>query len=352
MKAALLTLPRIALVSAALAYTAPGWAVTAGTLLFAQPGVEIIDAAGVKRVAKQGDKLQEGERLLTPPNAIAQIGLADGSLLGLRPGSELKVELPAAASDQAQKVVTLLQGSIRVIGAELMEKATIAPLTLKSGIASMQLRGADIETELVRPEVSPRTDAMAPGTYSKLLVGSGVMKSGDVSTALAPRQVAFLGAAAPAPTLVTAMPTKLLAPLPIAPISTGTTTLAKTTSLTPISTLTSTSLTTSKLLIQPLPIAPLPTTTTIASTGTLATKTTTTTTLAVAPTTVLAAPTTVLRAPTTTLIAPIKTTYIAPIKTTYVPPITTTYVPKITTTTITTCTNFVIDKFGKKVCIR
>ena len=223
MKAALLTLPRIALVSAALAYTAPGWAVTAGTLLFAQPGVEIIDAAGVKRVAKQGDKLQEGERLLTPPNAIAQIGLADGSLLGLRPGSELKVELPAAASDQAQKVVTLLQGSIRVIGAELMEKATIAPLTLKSGIASMQLRGADIETELVRPEVSPRTDAMAPGTYSKLLVGSGVMKSGDVSTALAPRQVAFLGAAAPAPTLVTAMPTKLLAPLPIAPISTGTT---------------------------------------------------------------------------------------------------------------------------------
>ena len=337
MKAALLTLPRIALVSAALAYTAPGWAVTAGTLLFAQPGVEIIDAAGVKRVAKQGDKLQEGERLLTPPNAIAQIGLADGSLLGLRPGSELKVELPAAASDQAQKVVTLLQGAIRVIGAELMEKATTSPLTLQSGIASMQLRGADIETELVRPETSPRTDAMAPGTYSKLLVGSGVLKSGEISTALAPRQVTFLGALAPAPTLVTAMPTKTLAPLPIAPISTGTTTLTKTTSLTPISTLTSTTLTTSKLLIEPIYIAPLPTTT-IASTGTLATKTTTLS----APTTTLIAPTTTLIAPTTILAAPIKPTYIAPIPTYVPPPI------KV----VTTCTNYVIDKFGKKVCVR
>lgn len=253
MNATLKNLPRTVLVSVALAHGSPGFAQTGGTLLFAQPGVEIIDAAGVKRPAKQGDMLPAGARLLTPPNAIAQVGLADGSLLGVRPGSEVKVELPPAASDQANKVLTLLQGGVRVIGGELMAKPAAQSLTLNSGTASVQMRGADIETELVRPEAKPRTDGAAAGSYSKLLAGSGVLKAGEQTTPLVPQQVAFLGTqtAAPVPVMVSAMPLRpVLAP---STLSTGTLPVLKSGALTPVGG----GLTTPKLFAAPLPTVSL-----------------------------------------------------------------------------------------------
>lgn len=179
---------------------------TAGTLVFALPGVQIIDASGMARPARQGDVLRSGERLLTPPDAISQLKLPDGSLVAMRPGSELKIELPAAVSGPAPIVLSLLNGAVRVVGADLMDKLKPALVTLQAGQTSLRLSGADIESAVLRPGARPglpgAADAGTPGTYNRLAAGSAILTSGTVVEPLPIRQVSFVAVNNPLPTIL------------------------------------------------------------------------------------------------------------------------------------------------------
>ena len=73
----------------------------AGTVLFSSGELQIIDPSGVSRVGKAGDLLQPGERVVAPEGGICQVKMWDGSLIGLRPDSEIKFDLPVQASDRA-----------------------------------------------------------------------------------------------------------------------------------------------------------------------------------------------------------------------------------------------------------
>ena len=115
------------------------FAATEATVLFAQPGTVIIDAEGVSRPVKRGDVVQSGERLSTPPGGISQLKLLDGSLLGVRPDSEVKITPPPLAADKGLQVVSLTKGTVRVLGAELMDAKSPSRFTLQSGLANLQL---------------------------------------------------------------------------------------------------------------------------------------------------------------------------------------------------------------------
>ncbi len=310
-------------------------AAPAGTLLFTQPGSQIVDDKGDTRPAKRGDILQTGERLLTPPGAISQIRLPDGSLVGARPGSELKFELPGAASDRAATVVALVQGAVRVIGAELMDASKPSAFSVRSGPATLKIQSADLETAVVPPDANRPAGGNNPGSYNRLLLGTASIDSGSQLTPLSLRQVSFVSTANVAPiTLSTVSPT-LFSPT----ISLSTTTLSplttektstildpvvssstlSTSTLSPTlvtSTLTSpltTSTLSSQLLQQPISTTSLSTST--LSSSTLLTSSTTTTS-------------------TTTTTLAIKPVYIAPV---YIAPV----------TTVKTCT---FSLTGLKVC--
>jgi hypothetical protein len=173
---------------------------TAGTVLFAQPGTQIVGESGVARAAAKGDVLQTGERLVTPAGSISQVILPDGSLIGLRPESELKITPALAGSGSKAPVVGLINGTARVIGAELMDSKKISNFTLQSGGATVSLKGADLEAAVVRPDARPTGAAgapgaaAAPGSYQRLLVGTASVANGNQVTALTPRQVSFVGA--------------------------------------------------------------------------------------------------------------------------------------------------------------
>lgn len=171
------------------------YAEPAATVLFTQPGSSIVDAAGVSRPAKRGDVVQAGERLLTAPNGISQVAMADGSLIGMRPGTELRFDAPVAGASAARQTVSLVQGAVRVIGAELMDANKLSAVTFKSGDAILQMRGADLETARV---VGGPAATASEGSYSRLLVGTASIGTGQTVTALAPRQVSFV-----APTSIT-----------------------------------------------------------------------------------------------------------------------------------------------------
>ena len=181
----------------------------AGTVLFAQPGTQIVAETGVARAAAKGDVLQTGERLLTPAGSISQVLLPDGSLIGMRPESELKITPALAGSGSNAPVVGLINGTVRVIGAELMDNKKISNFTLQSGAATVSLKGADLEAAVVKPDARPvggagaAGAAAAPGNYQRLLVGSASVANGNQVTALSPRQVSFVGAGNAGPATLT-----------------------------------------------------------------------------------------------------------------------------------------------------
>lgn len=298
------------------------FAAPAGTLLFTQPGAEIIGSNGLARPAKRGAVVEEGERLRTPVGAISQLLLPDGSLVGMRPGSELKLDLPSNASDRAKQVISLLQGSVRVIGSELMDTTKPSGFTLQSGLATLRLQGADLESAVVKPDATKTSGAPDAGSYNRMLIGTGSIGSGTLLAPLSPRQVSFVGALNVAPIVVASISPTLFSPL-ITPITTTTlsTSLTTSTLTTPLVTSPSTSLLGSTSPIATLsPVAPVSTVV-----GTTA-PTTLTTLVALSPTTVTT----------------IKPTYVAPI---YVAP---TYIAPITTlTTVKTCS---YTSTGLKVC--
>lgn len=174
---------------------------TAGTVLFAQPGTQIVAESGVARAAVKGDVLQTGERLVTPAGSISQVVLPDGSLIGMRPESELKITPALAGSGSKAPVVGLISGNARVIGAELMDSKKISNFTLQSGAATVSLKGADLESAVVKPDAKPTGPtgapgaAATPGSYQRLLVGTASVANGNQVAALAPQQVSYVGGA-------------------------------------------------------------------------------------------------------------------------------------------------------------
>jgi hypothetical protein len=190
------------------------WAVPAGTILFTQAGASILDPSGMPRPAKKGDIVEAGERVVTPSGAVSQILLSDGSLVGMRPGAELKLELSSQPAGRSGQVMTLIQGAVRVIGAELMDPRKPSTLTVQTGLATLKLSAADLESALVKSTDARSAGAPDVGSYSRLLAGTGSIGSGAIVEPLAVRQVSFVGAinlppvtlASVSPTLFTAMP--------------------------------------------------------------------------------------------------------------------------------------------------
>jgi hypothetical protein len=186
------------------------WAAPAGTLLFTQTGSQIVDAQGTTRPAKRGDVLQSGERLLTPPGGISQVVLPDGSLVGMRPGSDMKFDVNGSDLDRGT-IVSLLKGTVRVIGSELTDPRKTSQFTLLSGPATLRLQGADLETAVVKPEAG-QPSGNAPGSYNRLLIGTGSIGTGSAVEPLAPRQVSFVGAVNVAPVTLASVSRDLFAP--------------------------------------------------------------------------------------------------------------------------------------------
>lgn len=200
--------------TASLAMTAPAViAQGVGTVLFAQEGAQITSASGAVRPARRGEVMQVGERLTTSANGISQVRLADGSLVGLRPGSQLRMDAPVPAAPSGQSL-SLLQGGVRIIGAELMDRQRSSAVTLQTGQATLQLHGADLESMVLRAAGSgnserdgrPEPRSAEAGSYNRLTVGSGQLRSGTASEPLVARQVSFVPAGSTAPMQLGSMP--------------------------------------------------------------------------------------------------------------------------------------------------
>lgn len=205
----------------------------AGQLLFVSGVVKIVDAAGKERPAKKGDGIAPGERIVTDGGAMGQIKMSDGSLIGVRHDSDLKVDKlnPGGSQGPDERVMFLSKGAVRIVNVENGDKEKHLPVLLQTPTATIGLRNADNESIVVpAPLAGGGKPANDPGTYSRMAVGGGVIKTTGGESSLAINQVTFAPTGGTAlPTTIAMMPDTMIRSIPaVSPVPVaggGTTTL-------------------------------------------------------------------------------------------------------------------------------
>jgi hypothetical protein len=299
----------------------------AGRFLSVVGDVRITGTDGQTRAAERGAELREGETIVTAGNALAQLRMADGAQMSVRPDTEMKLErfsYAGAEDRQSSFLASIVKGGLRVITG-LMARNNRAGSAIRTASATMGVRGTHFELVHV---LQPQPELLA-GTYNRVYDGVTTIenKAGSVllvnrdQTAfislpgnLAPQIVvpppAIFGRPTPIPgivlqqqpprdaikgearrpvrdattvtpsrTLVTPIQTTPILTSPVLTSPTTTTTTTTTTSPTLISPTLDTSTTTIKLDTSTTLTAPTTTTTTTTTTNILTSPTTTTTTI-------------------------------------------------------------------------
>jgi hypothetical protein len=108
------------IVLVALIGATPVFAQDAGKVLFVKGDVALVSHDGVRREARRGMVIRDGERMVTGPGAMGQVKLTDGVRVGLRSSTGVTFE-PKRASQP--RTLALNSGNVRVL----------TPVRLKGG---------------------------------------------------------------------------------------------------------------------------------------------------------------------------------------------------------------------------
>jgi hypothetical protein len=187
-------------IAIAFALAAPLPAAANGVLYFLTGPVSIAGADGKARTAKKGEKVLPSERVVTGENAMAQPKMDDGSFVGVRPDSELRVQTYRPTGTDAGSVLVLDKGSVRVLNLETDPKIRPLPVQLQAGDgAAVMLRGGDLES------------GKPGGAFvNRLNAGAAVAQTNQGNLALAVNSVNLV-----TPTNISSAPVTALPPISI-----------------------------------------------------------------------------------------------------------------------------------------
>src|SRR5712671_2711118 len=310
----------------------------AGQFLSVAGDVRIVARDGAQRQAVRAAAFYEGESIVTGPGALGQLRMADGTLMSVRPDTEMKLDSFSFAGEKDPNpsfLLSVVKGGFRTITG-LIGKIKRESYRVATPAATLGIRGTDFELVHVQQQLA--TPTAPAGTYNRVYDGVTSFQNVAGATVLVSRdQTAFVALQGTAPPVLVAPPAAIFGrptpppsgPRSLRPDDGKTETAAKIQTaplLTPLDTAPTLQ---AAPLLTPIDTAPKTTTTIQTAPATSTTLTApTTTTIQTAPTTTLTAPTTTLIAPTTTTIqatpvlAPVTTTV-----TTVVKPVTTIATP-------------------------
>ena len=183
-------------------------------VLFSSGALSAIDAGGARRALRQGDVLQAGDTVVTPPGVLAQIRLPDGAMVSARPDSELRLDRIGVNVDRT--VLQLNQGNVRVLNIDGPAGSNPRPVDVVSSTSTLQLSRGDGESMLVRPG-----GATEPGTYNRVQAGEATMRTAGGSMQMQSQQAAFAPRSNASPTIVGEMPRPQMPAAPDAPRGRG-----------------------------------------------------------------------------------------------------------------------------------
>ncbi len=178
---------------------------SAGVFQFVRGDVRLIDANGIERTAIKGDALNEGDSINTGGDAMAQINMADGGFISVRPNTKMKVDtyIYAGKNDSSEKsFFSLLVGGFRSLTG-LIGKHNKENYKIKTPSATIGVRGTDHEPMVILPEQSALGK---PGTYDKVNFGASFITNDKGIININPNQVGFVPSANTVPVILPKIP--------------------------------------------------------------------------------------------------------------------------------------------------
>ena len=149
--------------------------------------VNVLDANRKRRTVKVGDKLFEGDSVVTGKNGELHAELVDGGVLAIRPDTAMniiKYQANGAATDTS--IFGLLKGSFRSITGWI-GKSSPANYQIRTPSATIGVRGTDHE-----PLVIPAGAASGePGTYDRVNIGASNITGANGAVDVTPGRAGF-----------------------------------------------------------------------------------------------------------------------------------------------------------------
>jgi FecR protein len=144
------------------------WA--AGNIDTARGEVSVLARDGVPRGVARGDRVIEGETILTGPDGEVLLTTDDSGVLAIRPRSRLTIETyKVNGNDKDSIVLNLLRGSLRSITGWISKTAP-KNYRVATNTATIGIRGTDHEVAIVE-------DGENAGTWNKVTEGGTVLSS-------------------------------------------------------------------------------------------------------------------------------------------------------------------------------
>ena len=172
----------------------PAWSTAAevyGTVELVEGSVQIVDPQGGRRTPRVSDTVSEGDLVITGRDGELHLRTDDHGFMALRGGTRFRIDAYAAHGDANDKtVVTLLEGALRSITGWI-GKANPRSYSVRTGSATIGIRGTDHETTVILPPEAGQPALAAPGTYDKVNTGSTVLSTEKSAVVLQPNQAAF-----------------------------------------------------------------------------------------------------------------------------------------------------------------
>src|SRR3989304_6156028 len=123
----------------------------AGNVQFVIGDVKLITKTGVTRALQKGAEINEGDRIITPAGASAQIKMVDGGFIAGRPNTDMGFDTYRYSSKEdgtENAIVSLLQGGFRTITG-VIGRTNKQNYLIKTETATIGIRGTDHEPMVI-----------------------------------------------------------------------------------------------------------------------------------------------------------------------------------------------------------
>jgi hypothetical protein len=201
----------VAVLFAGLAGAVRAQGTAAGQVVAVVGEVRLVGRDGAERPVQRGGELREGDTVVTGPNALVQVRLADGGFLSIRPDTETTLERFAyAGSDDrnASMFLALLKGGFRSVTG-LIGQLNRPGYRITTPSATIGIRGTDHEPFVVTPQTAAALQ-MPAGTYDRVHSGQTFIQNRQGLTQFAnPNQTLFVSDAGARPQLLPTPPPAL-----------------------------------------------------------------------------------------------------------------------------------------------
>jgi hypothetical protein len=159
----------------------------AGVIDLIEGQVNVLDTNRKRRTVKVGDKLFEGDSVVTGKNGELHAELTDGGVLAIRPDTAMRIiKYQANGDNNDTSIFGLLKGSFRSITGWIGKNAP-ASYQVRTPTATVGVRGTDHEP-LVIPAGSSTGE---PGTYDRVNIGTSTITGSNGAVDVTPGRAGF-----------------------------------------------------------------------------------------------------------------------------------------------------------------